>query len=267
MPMADVGDTAFRVTALSWSVPADGRLSWVPPGRIGHDPQNLHLVEGEDRLLVIDTGLAVHLDAILAELGDRRAGRRIVIYLTRIEPECMLNLPALLDRLPDVEVATAVPLSPFDLVHLPHPDLARRVKVSHLAFGGTLEAVGFPLMRILRPPINTLSTSWLSDARSGALFTSDFFALDLAGHEGTPAIRCTAEDLPPRDVLRAGILHKFDWLPRARQEPIAAAWDATFRDLAPIALCPTHGRIAVGADVVARIVSDYRAAIFGASPN
>jgi len=260
--MLETSHPAHGVTSLSWTVPADGRLSWIPPERTGFDPQNIHLVDGQDRLLMVDTGMPIHLDAIVDAVEAIRGGRRLVVFLTRIELECLSNLPGLLGRMDNVEVATAVPLSPWDLVHLPRAELATTVRVTHLAFGGTLGEVGFPAIRILRPPVNTLSTSWLHDGASGALFSSDFFAADIAPDAATPAMRIDGDGLPDPDTIGRTVLHKFDWLARARREPLAAAYDALFCDVAPTALCPTHGRIASGSQLCARIVDDHRQALF-----
>ena len=155
--VARIGDDTYVLSDL---VPVDGRVSWVSPGLIGYEPYNEYLIVGDQRALLIDTGVSLHGASILERLIPLVGKRHLVVYISRIELDCIGNLALLLDHFEHVEVATANPIPAVDLVHRTSTSF---VSVTHLSFGQTLAAVGFPQMTVLDPILRTLGTSWVFD--------------------------------------------------------------------------------------------------------
>jgi flavorubredoxin len=255
--MHNIAALAKGITMLSHREPVDGRVSWVAAER-GYEDYNEYIVETEEALLLIDTGVAKHQDALIAFVGERLGGRRLVVYCTRIELDSIGNLGALLDHFPVATVVTANPISPVSLVHRQG---TAPIAVHHLRFGQTLEAFGFPGLRVIEPVVRTLGTSWLFDDASATLFCSDAFCSDLATRAGDSPIRKSGEAGPLAEALRAGLFAKFDWLARSDKRAMTAAWARVFDVVLPKRLAPIHGRAACGDDVIQILLAAYKDAI------
>ena len=138
--MTEVARIADDTHVLSDLVPADGRVSWVAPGLSGYEPYNEYLVIGDERALLIDTGVALHGASILGRLIPLVGNRHLVIYISRIELDCIGNLALLLDHFESVEVATANPIPAVDLVHRASTS---SVSVTHFGFDQHLRQLAF----------------------------------------------------------------------------------------------------------------------------
>src|SRR5690554_3204432 len=80
--------------AIGGSVPAGHAGTWVPASMPGHLPVQCYALCSEDRLILIDAGLAVHRREIAAGLEPLLAGRtRRSLVMTRREPDTIINLP------------------------------------------------------------------------------------------------------------------------------------------------------------------------------
>jgi flavorubredoxin len=258
--VTEVAHIADDTYVLSDLVPADGRVSWVSTDLSGHEPYNEYLVVGDEQALLIDTGVSLHGASILDRLIPLVGNRHLVIYISRIELDCIGNLALLLDHFESVEVATANPIPAVDLVHR---STTSSVSVTHFGFDQTLAPVGFPQMTVLDPVLRTLGTSWVFDCNARTLFSTDSFCGDLLETSSESVIRRSLDGAPDPPQLRRQTLAKFDWLARAETDLLRAHWDRLFAEVEPLALAPIHGRPAAGQTVVASMLRRYRDAIFG----
>ena len=232
--VARIGDETYLLSDL---VPVDGRVSWVASGLGGYEPYNEYLVVADERALLIDTGVALHGASILEKLIPLVGHRHLVIYISRIELDCIGNLALLLNHFKSVEVATANPIPAVDLVHRASTS---HVPVTHFGFDKTFAPVGFPQMKVLDPVFRTLGTSWLFDRNTGTLFSTDSFCGDLLATSSEPVVRRSMEGAPDRAELRCQTLAKFDWLVRAETDLLRASWERLFAEIEPVALAPIH---------------------------
>lgn len=258
--MSGFVEIAPRVFALTELVEIDERLSWIPPGTTGFEPYNIYTVESDEALLLVDTGVALHRRVVLDSLRERLRGRRLVVFNTRSELECIGNLGAVFDSFDNVQSVTSCPLNPFDLVHRRQPQRIHG-PTTFLAFGDTLEEFGFPSLRTLRPAIKMLGTSWLYDEEGKVLFSSDSLGGDLLSSEAEPRIRETLDGAPTQAQLRAVMLAKFDWLQSCDRPMLRQVWDTLFGRNEVEVIAPNHGRIQRGPGVATQVLADYREAL------
>jgi flavorubredoxin len=259
--MSRIERLADDILVLSDLVPVDGRVSWVPAAARGFEPYNEYVVLADDHVLLIDTGVAVHGPSILATLKEIVGSRRLTIWATRIELDCLGNLGMLIDHFPQAQVATANVISPPTLVHFA-PETPPPLPVKHLRMGDGLASIGFPRLRSFDPVMRTLGTSWLWDEPSKTLFTTDFFCTDMLPSESDPVIRRDNGPVDSVEYVRDGVVRKFDWLHKVDTDNLLARWDSFFGSIEPTAIAPIHGRVQFGRERVQQTIARYREAVF-----
>jgi flavorubredoxin len=260
--VSKVEKIADDVLVLTDAVPVDGRVSWVARSAEGYEPYNEYCVLADDRVLLIDTGVAVHGPSLIPTLTEIVGSRELVVFTTRIELDVIGNLGRILDAFPRAQVTTTIPIEPTGLVHTAPSTPTPRPVLTLLA-GDTLEAVGFGRLTTVRPLIQTLGTIWLKDAAGGTLFTTDMFCAEMLLDRTESVVRRTMSSSMTPDYVRDALLSKFDWLAIADRPPLAGAWDQFFQSYTPSAIAPIHGRVLCGEEVVRATIALYREALFG----
>lgn len=258
--MSRIIHIAGRVSAIANLVPIDGRVSWVPTDATGFEPYYTYLVDSDDALLVIDPGMVVHWPAVHAAITERLAGRRLMVFNTRSELECIASLGRLMDSFDNVQTITSCPLNPFDLMHRKEPKRMHPPS-AYVGFGESLQDFGFPHLHSLRPVIKMLGTSWLYDSDARILFSTDCFGGDFLATPDEPLVRTSLDGAPDKARLRATMLAKFDWLAGADTAVLRKIWDGLFATLDIEVVAPTHGRIQSGKAVASQVLADYRDAL------
>jgi len=257
---SQVSRLADDILMLSHLEPASDRVSWLAPGARGFEPYNEYLIRHGDKTLLLDTGVALHGEQLIASLKELVGSRELIIFITRIELDCIGNLGRVLDHFRDAQVVTANVVPPIGLVHVSAGTTPRTA--IHIPMGSTLERFGFGDITINEAPIRMLGTSWPWHATSRTLFTTDFFCNDLCPTADTPAVRHDAEGRDSPQDIRRRLLRKFDWLENADTTVLEELWRALFDRIDPLALAPTQGRVQSGKDLVCQVIEDYEVAIF-----
>ena len=263
--MSHVEQIADDVYVLSDLEPAHSERSWLPANTKGFEPFNKYVIVKRDAVLLLETGVAAHCDSVMATLRDIVGDRTLVLLPTRSELESIGNLGALIDAFPRVQLLTTTrALPPLGLCHV-REDKRETVPARRIRRGETLDGAGFGNLQTLNPVIRILGTIWLYDRDSRILFSSDFFANDLMETADDSVIRRSPAGLPDPATLRRSIVAKFDWLERAETAALRAQWDTMFRDIRPVTLSPSLGRVQDGPDLVQRVVELYYRAVFETS--
>jgi hypothetical protein len=148
------------------------------------------------------------------------------------------------------------------MVHLA-AEASMHPPVKFLRPGDGLDATGFSHLKIIDPVIKTLGTSWIWDTQSSTLFTSDSFCCDRLASTEQSLIRTDEPEREEAAFLRQKILGKFDWLAALAPRTLEERWDTFFGKVKPAVVAPAHGRVQLGHEVAARVVENYRSAIFG----
>jgi len=241
----------------------DGRIAFHPPEARGYAPMNTYALREGDDLLLIDTGISIHTADLLAQLEALvDPATRIALLHTRLgEYTTICNSVPIADRF---GVA---------LIHAEWTDAARWVDFrTGLGRGrdGELGALGRAPVRLFDAPdtipvdqagtraldifhstLRLLPTSWLYDARSRTLFTSDVFTHVIRDDAEGPWLVTEDDDDTTVAGLRRHLLStRYWWLAGARTEPIRAALAETFgrydiETIAPGFGCLLHGRAVV----------------------
>jgi flavorubredoxin len=242
--------------ALSYPYELDGRVTWHPPGARGVASMNSYLLVDGDRALLIDTGLTVHQDALLADLralGDLR----IDILHTRLgEYNSLCNTPAVVAAF-DVDTI----YGPHDQADLwtdfmPHGDGLGHgigpVRVEYLKSDHEIDVGPERRVRAFSPVLRLLPTHWVHDPATKTLFTSDMFSHVL----GPPGVVTGENDTATLEDVREHMLSTRYWWVRAADTRSIVAELAAFFDATPIErICPGFGRVLEGRAVVERHVA------------
>ena len=252
---------AANVICLTDVMPIDGRVSWLPPKASGFEAYNKNLVLNDDRILMIETGVACHGPSLLESMHDIIGDRTLVVFPTRIELDSIGNLARLYGAFAKLELVSANPIPANRLVHRPD-GTTPRIPFTPVTPGQTLAAVGFPNVRVIDPIIRTLGTAWLFDDISETLFTGDFFCDDLLASTDMPTIRQSGSPSFAPEGLRASILRKFDWLENASTLRLSKAWDDLFAHIKPKAISGVRGRVCGGYENCQAFLKLYREALF-----
>lgn len=252
-----------RLYALGGTVPVDERISWLPPGRGGHESLNAYLLlEGDDALLV-DTGVAYHRELVLDQLRALLpAGTRLRVFLTRAEADCLTNLDGIMTAFPISQVYAGGVHNPFDffdeiideisrrkIIESYELQVTRKVPGEHITVGDGRELV------IVDAPIRLLTTFWAYDAATGVLFTSDAFGHVGLADAGGPRVLGEDSGSEEIELAREWLLTKFDWFQGADTRPIREELAAVFAAYEVTALAPVHGCVLRGRETVRRHVA------------
>ncbi len=109
------------------------------------------------------------------------------------------------------------------------------------------------MLEIFHATLRLLPTSWLYDARTRTLFTSDLFSgVIRPGPEGPWVITAADDTTTIEEMARHLLETRYWWLAGARVEPIRAAVAETFARLDVETIAPDYGCVLHGREVVAR---------------
>jgi hypothetical protein len=248
-------------------VPIDGRLSWRAPGVTGYEPIGCYLLIEPTTALLVGTGVRLHRRLIIEQVRSLLDGRELQIYADRNEAEQIGNLAAivtefgvrtiwfagaghLLRWFEHDDFGGKVPEDTEIVFLMPADSPGRRI-IRESERPSTVEfAVGRPL-ELLHTKLTTLGFSWMYDERTKTLFSSDFFSEGLLTEpDGRPVLR--GDDGSTPEQVREHIHARFYWMRHADTAPLLDNLDRVFggRDIERI--CPYHGCVIEGRDLVQR---------------
>jgi hypothetical protein len=256
-------ELADGLHVLGGLIELDGQVSWAPPAVRGYQPSNCYALVEDDRVLLVDTGLAIHetlvLDSLAGLIGE---GAPLTMFFTRGEMDCVSNLEPIARRFEIEALFTGGATNPFDAFdELNAMRLrARRQQIDQKGAGGdsmartpVIEFAPKRKLEIESPLLRLLPTFWGWDATSGAIFTSDTFTHGtLADASGSRVI--DNPDAVTLDEVSSHLFAKYWWLPYALTEPMREWIAAKFEQLEPEIIAPTRGCVLRGRPVVRRHV-------------
>jgi hypothetical protein len=249
-----------RLYALSNPLILDDRSSWYPAGTTGAVPVTSYLLREGERALLVDTGVTVHRDALIAQVAHvLPAATRLEILHTRIgEYDGTCNTTALLERFGVRAVYGAVPDCVTWTAFATGPAPAARpaaVESLSLRRHPTIELGAARPVTTTLAPLRLLPTFWVYDEAARALLTSDLFTHVVRpdASRGWVVIE-TDDDTTLADLRRHLLGTRYWWLDGADPAPIREALSTFFAGRAIDVLGPSYGCVLAGAGVVARHV-------------
>lgn len=243
-----------RVWALGGSIELDGRISWVPAEARGSLPVSCYLLGEGDRHVLVDSGIALHEEAVLAQLaGLVPPGSPLSVFLTRAEFDAFGNVGPIAEAYRVDSLYTggvSNPFDAFDFVGLAGRGPGAKIEIARQPPGFGIDLGPGRRLEVLAPALRILATYWVFDTATGILFTSDAF-----GHHRPEQ---------PADLhgaVREHLLAKFGWLRGADVEKIVASLDGIFGGRSIEVIAPGHGHPIVGSAEVQRHYRAMRSAI------
>lgn len=254
-----------RLYALGGLAESRGALSWLPASEHRYEPINAFLLVEDGEALLVDTGVAAHATELIAQLeAVISADTALSVIFTRFEGDTLTNLGPIMRRFRVKQVIGGGVSNPFDFFDDLSPEEQLRedyeIDLTRMRAGEDIILGTSRRIKILSTSVRNLTTSWIYDSGTGALFTSDSF-----GYEPleTPSraellVTQTPDDMS-HDRLAPRFFTKFDWMLQADCAPLIDNLRTITTEHDVTVICPTHGRILSGRQVV----SDYIEATVG----
>jgi flavorubredoxin len=249
--------------ALGSMVALDGRISWVPAGARGYQPVNCYLLRGSEKSVLVDSGIPLHYPLIAAQLRELVGNEQFVMYLTRMEMDCVGNVSRVSEEFNCAAVYTGGTYNPFD----GFDQITSRSRGSHgepvvrLLPGESLDLGSGRRLEVLRPPLRMLTSYWAYDSGTRTLFTSDAFGYGAAPAGEYDVIRRADRDDSDFDSVAAAIQAKYWWLPVVDRSSIIEGLDRVFAEYPIERLAATHGFVLNGGDLVEKHYQLLRAVL------
>jgi flavorubredoxin len=241
---------------LGGTVPLDDRLSFASAEAGRYIPINCYLAIEKEGAYLIDTGVALHRQAVISQLKDTLPqGLPLTVSITRPEFECTGNLGAVHTAVPIEEIIIGGMRNPFDA----YDDISREVNVptKRQRLASTTSAVN-PLgtsrrLLLISPRLRVLTTYWLYDKGTKTLFSSDVFGHASVGSaDASPIVDDETDDMTTVDSLKRQLLAKFPWLSMAYTGELIRWISGIFDKYEVEIIAPTHGCVLKGPRVVRR---------------
>jgi hypothetical protein len=248
---------ARKLHALLNPYELDGRVSTHPPEARGFASMNAYLLLEDDRALLIDTGVTIHQDALLAQLERLLPpDASLSLWILRLgEFNAVCNAKAIVDRF-TVDAIYALQNDALGWIDF-HPGGSPVAAVPSAIVRSTRGGVnvgrdGRRPLRTLEAPLRLLPTYWVYDEATKTLFSSDAFGYAAReGPEGPWVITSVDDDPTTRESIRTHLTRtRFWWLPGARTEPLRRALAETFETYDIQTIAPGFGCVLHGRDVV-----------------
>ena len=235
-----------KLYRLGGRVPMDGRITWLPPGVSGYEPMNCYLLAEPDAGMLVDSGVGLHENAIVEQITSvLPEGTPLSVFLTRLEPDVVSGLGAILRSFRVKTVSAGGTNNPFD--YFEDLNSSAMVQANYRAAlhrwlpGQTLTISGDRQLDVVVPALRLLFTSWVYDSTTRTLFTSDALSHSgVADADAAPVLTADTDSVTYED-FRAHLLTKFDYLRGARTGPIISKFREIFDEHAIERVAPTHG--------------------------
>jgi hypothetical protein len=259
-----------RLYSLSHPYAVDGRVSWHAPDARGTAPMNVYVLVEPGHALIVETGLPIHQEALLAELseviGDRDAS---LLVLRQGEFDSVFNLLPIAHAF-DLKMIYGQYETPLDWANF-------RTDI-RLTGDGTISAGGIDVKRpdmetkilsrfemiqvgpgrgrlldVFRPDLMLLNTHWIYDAETRTLLTSDAFTHAISPDPDGPWVVTAENDTTTVEQLRDHLLQtRYWWLPGAHVEALERSIADVFERYEIETIAPSFGCILHGKGVVER---------------
>lgn len=111
-------------------------------------------------------------------------------------------------------------------------------------------------LRLLHTRLSTLGVAWLYDEGTRTLFSSDFFSeVAMTDPSSTPVFAGPDTRGPSFEQVEEHVFSRFYWMRQADTAPLVANLDSITGDREIERICPYHGCVIEGRELVAHHVA------------
>lgn len=274
VPPLPIGLHEGRLRVLANPIALDGRVTWYPDHVRGFTSVNCYVISEGSITLLIDSGVTVHRDAVIAQLGQCTSGEPLSIVHTRIgEYPAICNTTAIAEEIAVEGLYAGFP-DAIGWVEF-RPRAERRQSDHPWAIGHAPESrlipreePGLPIGRqgrhlhAIPTPLRLLPSQWFYDDGSHTLFTGDAFTHAWRESAAGPWI---ADDAGPGTTTQEVLEHllmRCWWLTDAKRHiEIQRALESVFKRYTVETIAPGYGCIIHGPTAVERHYNMMQAAI------
>ena len=248
------------VYAVAGCVAADRPTTWINPGQSGYFATPCYVLRSGRSALIVDTGLAVHWEAICPGLEDALANTPDrALIMTRREPDAIGNLPDIVRGFDLAAVYCGGVINPLDFFErvesisaTMHIRVIANVDVTWVKPGGEV-AVGDLVIEVLPTTLRVLPKNHFYERRSRTLFGSDTWGfVAQASPNGIEILREADERVSVIAITRH-LLHRFDWLAGVDTAPMQEEVER-LSSYQIDRICSSYGSIIEGRDQVATVL-------------
>jgi hypothetical protein len=246
----------------------DGRVTTYPAEHRGYAAMNCYLLSEGDDSLLIDTGLTVHQDAILAQLTELLSEQATlsVLPLRFGEFGAVCNVRSIAERFGVARLYGRFFGEPWEWLDF-RPDLdrpdappggaLRRITSEQLPSSGPI-AVDQARRRILRTlpaPVRLLAMPWAYDEATRTLFTTEVFGWITRSTPDGPWAASVDDAVSAEFVYEMLVRNRFWWMPGGSLGRLRADLETVFETHEIDTIAPGYGAILKGRDVVEQNVA------------
>jgi hypothetical protein len=241
----------------------DGRVSSYPLLLRGWSGMQCYLLFEGDRALLVNNGYAAHEQQLLEQLEGVLGGRKLSLYVARVEYPSMCNAVAIAERF-SLERAYIGLLKddPVDLLAY-HPkskggraEALRRAEAVYVSPGTSFWQAddGTRELSTALSSLRIVPCLWTHDAATRTLFSTDMFNWVLPpGPNGPWVVDDIADDpTTPEIVEHVMTKARYWWLPSADTRALRNTIDTYVAEHAIERIAPDHGCVIEGPEMVAR---------------
>ncbi len=253
-----------QVFALRNLLQLDGRVSAYPGHTRGYSVSNCYLLKEPDGACVIDTGYAANEAQILTQIGSLvPRDLPVALFPLRINEFMSVgNAMAIARNFNVVEAFSPTPDPIKVWIDFASTNAADRTRdeptfkstritgLINYDVGGS----GRRIIDIFQTPIRLINTTWIWDATTRTLFTSDSFTQVSADHPEGPwlidGFDPTDERLSIQFMQSFMLNTRYWWIEGARTETLRRGVEAVFKRYPIETIAPGYGAILRGRDLV-----------------
>ena len=241
----------------------DGRVSSYPLSFRGWSGMQCYLLFEGDRALLHNNGYAAHEEQLLEQLEGILGGRKLSLYMPRVEYPSMCNAVAIAERFSLERVY--IGLLKDDAVDLLayHPksqgsrvDALRHAESVYVSPGKSFSLAGDTSREFstILPSLRIVPSLWTYHERTKTLFSIDMFNWVLpAGPDGPWVIDDIDDDPASPEVVEQMMTRaRYWWLASADTGALRETLDTYFGERAIERIAPDHGCVIEGPEMVAK---------------
>ncbi|MGX5844944.1 hypothetical protein ACWGTI_30105 [Mesorhizobium sp. ArgA1] len=245
---------AEKLYLLGGTVPHNDIIHWIPKNAKGEAALNAYLLLEGTKAVLLDTSLPILEDGLVAQIEPFIIDEMKLLLTRAVEFDSIGNADVIIEKWPVKEVWAGYVA--YEWVYMrtqgpnPYPPpfeskMIEKQSLIQVAPGRSLQAIDTKL--------KLLAATWIYDAVTKTLFTSDSFSHVMAPAPGVTLVTADTDTTTVQDVVD-NFRAKFFWMEDADTQPLRAFVKDVFGRYDVEHIAPTLGCVISGKHLVLRHV-------------